>query len=362
MWKVASLCLVLACGVEDALDADTDDGSSGSDAEAGPGTTPPDPSDPETTDEPDDDDEPPPDDDDNDDDDGPDTAGETSSGGEDDGSAGCGTETLAAGVHQGLTMDVDGTDREFDVLVPESYDAYTPTMLVLNFHGLLSNPNQQAGFSQMNEYAEAAGAIVVYPRGVGSSWNGGTCCGQAKNQEIDDVAFVRALVEHVSTMLCVAPKRVFATGMSNGGFMSHRLACEASDVFAAVAPVAGVLGVPTETCAGRAVPIMQFHGTSDLLVPYDGGGATGSPSVDETIDFWTAHNGCASGPEVTFMQGDTTCETWSDCTDGAEVTRCRIDAGGHCWPGNAFCPSGASTTEIHASAAALEFFAANPMP
>ena len=357
-WKVTVVAVLLACASEDGVQADTDANSESgeqaaqSGAEAS-GTQPQDEppetsggategSDPTTS--------------------GP--AGETGNGdGDEDedevGSAGCGAEGLSAGAHAGLTV---GDGRTFDLLVPASYDPNVPTTLVINFHGLLSNANQQAWFSQMNEHAEAAGIIVAYPQGVGSSWNAGSCCGSAANQEVDDVAFVRELVEHLSTVLCVSPKRVFATGMSNGGFMSHRLACEASDVFAAIAPVAGVLGVDTATCGARAVPVMHFHGTADLLVPYEGGGVTGSPSVDETIDFWVGHNACATGPEVTFQQGDTTCETWTDCTDGANVTRCRVEMGGHCWPGNAICLSGASTAEIHASAAALDFFAAHPMP
>jgi polyhydroxybutyrate depolymerase len=273
--------------------------------------------------------------------------------------AGCGASGLEPGRHEGLTIDFDGVERVYDLLVPASYDG-SATSLVLNFHGyLIGSPAQQADFSQMDGFAEDAGVVVAYPAGTNASWNGGACCGDAMMQDIDDVAYVRALVEEIAGMVCIDPDRVFATGMSNGGFLSHRLACEAGDLVAAIAPVAGVLGVPVENCTGRAVPVMHFHGTADAIVGYNGGVFQ---SVADTIAFWVDHNGCAPDPEVSFRMGDTTCETWSECTDGADVVLCTVQNGGHCWPGNVDCPLQYSTDQIHASEAALEFFAAHPMP
>jgi polyhydroxybutyrate depolymerase len=280
--------------------------------------------------------------------------------GEETTASGCGASTLEPGRHEGLVLEFDGIERTYDLLVPASYDGATATPFVLNFHGyLIGNPAQQAMFSQMDMFAEDAGVIVAYPAGVNASWNAGACCGDGMSMNIDDVGFVRALVEHISGMLCVDPDRVFATGMSNGGFLSHRLACEAGDLVAAIGPVAGVLGVDPATCTGRAVPVMHFHGTSDFIVSYNGGIFR---SVAETMAFWVEHNGCAAEPEVTFMMGDTTCETWSGCTDGADVVLCTIEGGGHCWPGNTDCPVMVSTEQIHASEAVLQFFADHPMP
>lgn len=277
--------------------------------------------------------------------------GSTGSGG----SPGCSSAEYGPGEHAGLTMEFDGTQRRFDLFIPSAYDADTPLPVVLNFHGYTSNPSQQAFFSEFNGPAEDHSMIVVYPAGTANSWNGGSCCGQAASNDVDDVGFARALVDHVAEILCMDPDRVYAMGMSNGGFMSHRLACEASDVFAAIGPVAGVLGIPPEDCnPSRPVPVLHFHGTNDTLVPYDGGAI--NVSVAETMSGWASRNGCDAQSEVTFEMADVTCETWPSCDADVEVTLCTIENGGHCWPGNTFCPFGGTTETLHASEEIAEFF------
>jgi polyhydroxybutyrate depolymerase len=166
--------------------------------------------------------------------------------------------------------------------------------------------------------------VIVYPRGTDNSWNAGSCCGEAAAMGVDDVGFVRAVVQTVSDQLCVDPGRVYATGMSNGGYMSHRLACEAADMFAAVAPVAGAMGIPDCT-PERPVPVVAFHGTEDTLVTYEQGRAA--------IDQWLALDGCPAGPTEVETFGGSRCEIWRDCDDGVEVQLCTLDPMGHCWPG-----------------------------
>jgi hypothetical protein len=138
----------------------------------------------------------------------------------------CPPAALAAGDHTIQVLHA-GLKRSALVHIPASADLAARTPLVLNFHGLTSNPEQQVFFSGMNAKADAEGFILVYPAGVQSSWNAGACCGAAIDQNIDDVGFVRALVAQLSATLCIDERRIYATGMSNGGFMSHRLACEA---------------------------------------------------------------------------------------------------------------------------------------
>lgn len=144
----------------------------------------------------------------------------------------------------------DGGLREAIVHVPASYDGTKPEMLVLNFHGLLEPDTLQEQASHMSDTADQRGFIVAYPQGlslgVGVSWNAGGCCGN----NADDVGFVRDLVKLLESKYCIDPKRVFATGLSNGAMLSYRLACEAADVFAAVAPVAGAVEV--NPCGRRA--------------------------------------------------------------------------------------------------------------
>ena len=113
--------------------------------------------------------------------------------------------------------------------------------MVLNFHGGTQNAAQQVRFSKMNETAEARGFIVVYPEGVNGVWDAGACCA---SQTVDDVGFARAIVEYMQEHACIDSRRIYSTGMSNGGRMSYRLGCEAADVFAAIAPVAGIKSIP----------------------------------------------------------------------------------------------------------------------
>jgi polyhydroxybutyrate depolymerase len=270
-----------------------------------------------------------------------------------------------------LSGDLDWTiksgakDRKVHVHVPTKYDATKPTPVVLNFHGYTSDGLEQAAYTGMTRKADEAGFIAVHGEGIGQqqSWNAGACCGDAAAQKVDDVALVSAIIDELQAKLCVDAKRVFATGMSNGGFLSHRLACELSNRIAAIAPVAGVLGVPTCT-PSRAVSVMHFHGTSDLLVPYDGIDDTDRkfPSVPATRDGWAKRDGCTDAPRTTFENGDVKCTTQDQCTSGAEVTLCTVDGGGHTWPGAIPVGVSKTTQSIRATDAMWEFFQKHPMP
>lgn len=277
-------------------------------------------------------------------------------------SAGCGASAMRPGSQTELMLEFDGVQRSYDLFLPDGYDGETPVSLVFNFHGFGSNPGEQTFFSEMSDIAAARGFAVAYPAGLDDSWNAGSCCGDSMSGDVDDVGFVRALVDELDASLCIDRRRVFATGMSNGGFLSHRLGCEASDIFAAIAPVAGVLGIPAEDCMpSRVVPIHRTHGTLDQLVPYDGGGLTDSPSVRDSIEGWVERNGCGPDSTVTFDVDPVVCQTWSGCGEYGEVVLCTAEGVGHCWPGNEVCPFGESTTVMHASEAMADFFEQHPM-
>lgn len=266
---------------------------------------------------------------------------------------------LKAG-NRDVVITSDGRQRTARVHVPASYDAAKPTPLLLNFHGRQSNGSQQELVSETTPKADAAGFIVVYPEGFGQTWNGGLCCGQAQTQNVDDVAYTRALLDDLATKLCVDPKRVFATGLSNGAYMAHRLACELSDRIAAIGPVAGQL--LTKTCTPkRPVPVMHFHGDADAIVLYEGGG--GVAGVEESTKAWATRNGCATTPKETYAKGDAKCLTYGSCKDGADVTLCTISGGGHTWPGGFPVPGlGKTSQDIDATNAMWDFFTAHPMP
>lgn len=250
-----------------------------------------------------------------------------------------------------VVLEHDGRQRQYTVHVPAGLGD-GPAPVVLNFHGYTSNADQQRAFSVMDATADERGFVVVYPDGTGStpSWNGGTCCGTAMTGDVDDVGFVAALLDDLERRVCVDPERVYATGLSNGGFFSHRLACELSERIAGIAPVAGVIGI--ERCEPtRPLPVVMFHGTADTLVPYDGGGLGGFPSVADTTSDWAARNGCDDTPEVVYEQGDVTCIEHGGCTDEATVRLCTVDGGGHTWPsGTIPAIAGHTTFDVDANA------------
>jgi polyhydroxybutyrate depolymerase len=209
--------------------------------------------------------------------------------------------SLPPGTHT-CSLEVDKRPRSYLVHVPPQYDPKRPTPVVLAFHGGGSSAEQMVTFCGLNETADKHGFVVVYPSGSGRlknalTWNGGNCCGYAVAQEIDDVAFTRALLDDLAKVVNVDPKRVYATGMSNGAIMGYRLASEPSDRIAAVAPVAGPMG--TATCRPRRpVSVIHFHGTTDQFAPCQGGRGTKSLSqtdfysVDHSIQAWVKANGC----------------------------------------------------------------------
>jgi polyhydroxybutyrate depolymerase len=269
-----------------------------------------------------------------------------------------------------LNLTSGGYARDSLLHVPPSYDPTKGTMIVVSYHGFTSNAPEQVALTSMNAVADARGFIVAYPDGLGNAWNAGDCCPETQPPNIDDVQFTKDLLALVGGRYCIDPSRVYATGMSNGGFMSHRLACAMADTFAAVAPVAGVLGIDPDTCTpSRPVPVIDFHGTADPVVPYDGGPAAKLlpaivfRSVPVTMDFWRSADGCLGAPTVTYQYGTATCTRWSDCRGGADVELCTLTGEGHQWPGGLPVPAlGNSTNDVNATSRMVDFFVAHPMP
>ncbi len=158
-----------------------------------------------------------------------------------------------------------GLPRRYLVHVPPGYDGSTPVPLVVDIHGFGSNANQQRGISGMRALSDARGFLVVYPDGWENAWNANICCG---NADLDDVGFIRAVVAAVAAEANIDPRRVYVAGLSNGGAMSHRLACDAADLFAAAAPMAFPLAYqPATGCQpSRSIPVLTVMGLTDMLV------------------------------------------------------------------------------------------------
>jgi len=273
------------------------------------------------------------------------------------------------------SITVGAIGRDYLLHIPPGYSQVRQMPVVLNFHGGGGYAGVQERITRMNDKADAVGYIVVYPEGTKAivgrlqTFNGGSCCGRAERNNVDDVAFTAAILDDLTKDLCIDPRRVYATGLSNGAMMAYRLACEFADRVAAIAAVAGVLAVDTCT-PDRPVSVMHFHGTADQSVPYDGGPSSNPlvrgvefKSVSSTIGFWVKHDKCPAMPKVTYQKGDVVCESYEPCQEKTAVTLCTINGGGHTWPGGAPYGLGGKTSyDISATEEMFKFFEAHPMP
>lgn len=236
------------------------------------------------------------------------------------------------------SIQVDGTERQFYLHVPAAYSGSTSVPLLLDFHGIFGSGSGQMGSSGYREVADQEGFIVAYPDGIDQAWNVGPCCTLDRN--VDDVAFARAIVNTVKSQANINPSRVYATGFSMGGGMTHYLGCHAADLFAALAPNAfDLLEENVNSCSpSRPIPLIMTRGTSDSIVPYNGG-ASQPPNGLDTIHFlgaqstfntWSQLNGCSS----TTSTDANGCTVHAQCSSNVSVSLCTIQGGAHA-PGNA---------------------------
>jgi polyhydroxybutyrate depolymerase len=258
----------------------------------------------------------------------------------------------------------DGVLRDYILHVPPGYNASEPTPLVLNLHGYTSNAQQQQLYTGFDSDADTAGYIVVYPNGIANAWNSGFSV--PYHSGVDDVGFLSALIDTISENYNIDDCRVFSTGMSNGGFMSYRLACELENKIAAVASVTGSM---TDSmmyyCQNtRAVAVMEMHGTADNTVPY--AGTTAFTSVDENFNFWASRNSCFGAaitqdlPDTDPLDGATVTKIHQpSCDASTELITFRINGGAHTWPDAAFT-IGVTTHDISANSEILQFFNNHP--
>lgn len=275
-------------------------------------------------------------------------------------------------------IEVQG--RKVLIHVPPGYDPGHPAPLVLAFHGGGGSAAFMADDSRygLQREADRDGFIVAFPNGASrlpggrfATWNAGGCCGYARDRGSDDVGFARAVVGAIEARYAVDARRVFATGMSNGGMMAHRLACDAADVFRAVASVAGT-DATTQCSPSRPVSVLHIHARDDDHVQFDGGAGPGAfrdrqsvmdfISVPETIARWVRRDQCSGSPQRVLQVPGAYCDAYKDCAGGAQVQLCVTDTGGHSWPGADRVRRGkeAASTALDASAAIWKFFASQP--
>ena len=249
-----------------------------------------------------------------------------------------------------MNMQFEGETRTYRIYKSKaSHKSTAPVLLVLHGGGGSGSSMEGLTLGQFNRIADKHGVIVVYPDGVGRSWNDGRSDLKTKavREGIDDVGFLRALVAHIAEHEAVNSNRIYATGISNGGLMSYRLACDAADFVAAVAPVAANLSVElaAECRPSRMAPIAIIEGTDDPLMPWVGGeikvlwSRHGQVlSAQESFERWIKLGDCAL--PITHAAHDRIANDGTsvirhvarECTDGAEVRLYEILGGGHTWP------------------------------
>lgn len=258
------------------------------------------------------------------------------------------TPLLKPGTHEG-SLQHDKLERTYLLHLPPDYDGAKPLPLVLFFHGGFGTAKHAAEHYGWNEKADAEGFIVVYANGTGTfqTWNAAHGCGSAFRNKIDDVGFVKALVNALQSKLKIDPKRIYATGMSNGAMLSHRLGAELPQLFAAIAPVAGAIGGkenPTATekrIPDPASPVATIivHGKADKNVRYEGGQSSGVErnrvdlSVADAVAFWVKANRCAAAPQKEELSGGSVLKEFYASDSGADVVLYSVVNGGHAWPG-----------------------------
>ncbi|HEX7017216.1 MAG TPA: PHB depolymerase family esterase [Cyclobacteriaceae bacterium] len=265
------------------------------------------------------------------------------------------------------TLEVDSRMRNYVLVLPPTYyNSSEDLPLVIALHGGGGSARQMERMYGLNEKAASAGFILIYPEGIrgdgplgARTWNAGRCCEDAMENDVDDVEFISVLIDRIVADFRVDSKRVYVTGMSNGGMMAYRLACELSHKIAAIAPVSATL--MANTCKPeRAVPVLHIHSLLDTKVPYEGG--TGIRDydftpVDSVLRIMADLAKCGNTPQR-IGDGKVIITRWTDCTDGVTIESHVTHDGGHSWPGAKDHPAWADMPSAYVNANDLmwEFF------
>jgi len=271
----------------------------------------------------------------------------------------CCTLLFGHAIHAQISSNFifEGVERNYLTYVPATLPQGDPAPVVLVLHGFTQTAQGIMNYSGFNAIADAGRFIVVYPNGVNLAWNVGFSSSGA-----NDVGFLNALIDTLNLKYPINLDRVYACGMSNGGFMSYRLACELSGRIAAIASVTGSMTTQTfnDCHPERPVPVMEIHGTSDLIVNYNG--ATGIKSIPDVIEYWVGQNACPEFPETTLLpdvinEGSRVERNiYRPCDQYSEVILLKVIDGGHTWPGSTNSGIGNTNRDINASHEIWEFF------
>jgi polyhydroxybutyrate depolymerase len=284
-------------------------------------------------------------------------------------------------------ITVGDLSRTYYLHVPPNLPGDKAAALVLMFHGGGGTPKFASRDSKLNDLADREGFLAAYPEGIGKSWNDGRGAKSipAQRKNVDDVAFVAALIDDIDRSRKVDAKRVYATGISNGATFSHHLAANLSTRIAAIAPVAGGLSEPESEKFKPEVPVsvLILQGTADPIVPYNGGGIF-LPGIfkrergrivgtDAAVKRWVEHDGCQRDPVSEDLPDEAPADgcrvkksIYAKGKNGTDVVLYRLEGGGHTWPGGLqYLPErfvGKVCRDINATGVIWEFFKTHPKP
>lgn len=272
------------------------------------------------------------------------------------------------------TLTVDGRVRTYNLNLPPNYYEASNFSLVIAMHGGGGNANQFETTSRLTQKANDAKFIVVYPEGVKSTgplgartWNAGECCDYAAINNINDVKFISELINKLTNTYKIDPKKVYATGHSNGGMLAYRLACELSGKVAAIAPNGCTMVVKDACIPSRPVPVLHMHSVLDNHVPYIGGtGVLNAhyPPLDSVLNVWSINNSCGTSSKIIVDNAYYTFTKWVDCNSNSNINYYLTKDGGHAWPGGFPGSSNGDTpsTAINANDLLWEFFQQYQLP
>ncbi len=243
----------------------------------------------------------------------------------------------------------EGREREYWVHVPPAYDAGTPVPLVVILHGADMGPLLTAWLTRFNTLSDRENFVVVYPEGLNNRWNAEIDAPgfPGYDEPVDDVCFVGRVMDEVERDYNIDPRRVYVTGVSNGGLLTHLVACRLADRIAAAAPVIGTIAehALSDCKSDRPMPILMINGTADPVVFWRGGElpiikpACVLP-IEATVDFWIKHNACNPVPETEQLPHhglqcgtNTHVDRYRGATPQSDVVFYTVEGGGHTWPG-----------------------------
>lgn len=248
------------------------------------------------------------------------------------------------------SIEIQQKKRYYKIYIPNQFDKKKTYPILFSIHGGAGDMDTQSNNDYYNQLtsADKNDYIVIFPNGYSqfpsgklATWNAGKCCGKARDLNIDDIGFFKAMIEKTKQQVKINPEKIFASGMSNGAMMSYRLACEMSDIFTGIASVAGTDN--TSVCnPQKPISIFHTHAKDDDHVNFNGGVGTGAvakemvtefKSVSETIKKWITLNNCQPMAKKTSEGIGYSCERYESCRNNVVVQLCVTETGGHSWPG-----------------------------